>query len=124
MRTADRLALTTALALGLTPTLGSAAALPPVREYLDAYCLSCHGPDNPKANLRLDILKPDFADAAAFATWVKVHDRVAAGEMPPKRKPPAAESSAAVAALADALTAADRQRQAAEGRTAFRRLTR
>lgn len=57
---------------------------------------------------------------------MRVHDRVAAGEMPPRpRKAPAgAEAAAFLAALADPLIATDRAREAAEGRATRRRLNR
>jgi mono/diheme cytochrome c family protein len=120
MRPLACLALTAPLVAGPAP----AADLAPVRAYLEGHCVRCHGPHVQKARLRLDTLKPDPADPGAFVTWVKVHDRVAAGEMPPKRKPPADQTKASLKALSDALSAADRRRQAAEGRTALRRLTR
>ena len=31
-------------------------------------------------------LKFDLTDATNFTTWVTVHDKVTAGEMPPKKK--------------------------------------
>ena len=65
-------------------------------------------------------------DAAAFATWVKVHDRVRAGEMPPAKepRPETKELDAAMCQLADDLTAADMARQRREGRARLRRLNR
>ncbi|MBV8882008.1 MAG: DUF1592 domain-containing protein, partial [Planctomycetaceae bacterium] len=58
--------------------------------------------------------------------WVKVHDRVRDGEMPPdrKRRPAAVEVEAFLQAVADPLLAADRKREAAEGRSIWRRLNR
>src|SRR5687767_13831046 len=54
-----------------------------VQPFVEAHCIDCHGPDVQKAGLRLDILSPDLADEADFARWVRVHDKVSAGEMPP-----------------------------------------
>ena len=54
------------------------------RPFLERHCFECHGPDSRKKALKLD-----------FATWVKVYDRVSAGEMPP---PDAAQPSKADAA--------------------------
>ena len=34
-----------------------------IKPFLDAHCVDCHGPEVKKAGLRLDELKPDFADA-------------------------------------------------------------
>ena len=71
-------------------------------------------------------MKADFADADTFARWVKVHDRVRAGEMPPKKadQPSAAERDTVLKALATGLSAADTQRQRQYGRVAMRRLNR
>jgi DNA-binding NtrC family response regulator len=55
---------------------------------------------------------------------VKVHDRVESGEMPPKKKPPAEATAAALRQLRENLIAADRSRAAEAGRAALRRLTR
>jgi hypothetical protein len=40
-----------------------------------------------KGGLDLTALPFQPADPDNFARWVKVHDRIAAGEMPPKKKP-------------------------------------
>jgi hypothetical protein len=57
---------------------------------------------------------------------VLVHDRVAAGEMPPKKKarPDPAELEAFTQSVASALTAVEQERSAREGRATQRRLNR
>ena len=55
--------------------------------FFDAHCYDCHDADTHKGNLDLTALKQDFADSENFARWVKVHDRIESGEMPPKKKP-------------------------------------
>jgi hypothetical protein len=89
-------------------------------------CLDCHDSDTKKGNLDLTALKPDFTDAETFALWLKVHDRIASGEMPPKKKarPEASEVKTVMGWLAESLSAAERTRLDAEGRTGLRRLTR
>ena len=63
-----------------------------IRPILAANCLTCHSGQKPKGDLRLDQLKPDFDDEATREHWLRVSERVAAGEMPPKAKPrPAAK---------------------------------
>src|SRR5436190_23883636 len=57
-----------------------------IKPFLDAHCVDCHGPDVKKAGLRLDDLKADFADPKAIALWIKAHDKLVAGEMPPKKR--------------------------------------
>jgi len=59
---------------------------PPARAFIENRCLDCHDGDTKKGNLDLTALKPDFADAETFARWLKVHDRIESGEMPPKKK--------------------------------------
>jgi hypothetical protein len=94
--------------------------------YLEKHCVECHDAETKKGNLDLTALKPDFAAAETFGRWVKIYDRVQAGEMPPKKKaaPPEAETRVLLASLKTALLAADRARLDAQGRTALRRLTR
>jgi len=89
-------------------------------------CLDCHDSDTEKGNLDLTALKPDFADADTFARWVKVHDRIASGEMPPKKeaRPEAGEVKTVTGWLAESLVKAERMRLDAESRTGVRRLTR
>lgn len=95
-----------------------------VRELIASHCVDCHGPSVQKANLRLDQLSGDFADPATFRMWVKVHDRVQAGEMPPKTKLDPKETAPALKALAEPLTAADQKQQQEQGRRVIRRLNR
>jgi len=64
---------------------GAALNAPPVGAFLDVHCYECHDSEVKKGDLDLTALKFDLTDAKAFATWVKVHDRVRDGEMPPKK---------------------------------------
>ena len=101
-----------------------AAAAPPTK-FFETHCVSCHDADSKSGGLDLTALPFQPADPENVAQWVKVHDRIGAGEMPPKNKPrPAAGDVAAAAkALHDDLVGAERQ-AAADGRTRLRRLTR
>jgi hypothetical protein len=103
----------------------SLAAVEPLA-FLDQHCIECHDADVKKGGLDLTALETEFADAKTFATWVKVHDAIAKGEMPPKKqaRPPAEESAALLDWLDRELTAADEARLAREGRIRLRRLTR
>ena len=97
-----------------------------IRPILAANCVSCHSGDKPKGDLRLDQLKPDFADEATRETWLRIAERVTAGEMPPKAKPRPAEKdvqtlSAWINGQAQIALAARRARQ---GRIVLRRLNR
>ena len=89
-------------------------------------CVDCHSGKNPDAGLDLTELKFDLADRRSFATWVRVHDKVAAGEMPPpdEEQPTPEARRGAVAQLHAQLSAASSAQQMAEGRVALRRLNR
>ncbi|MDB6108746.1 MAG: hypothetical protein JWR69_496 [Pedosphaera sp.] len=71
-------------------------------------------------------LKLNLTEPANFATWVTIHDRVSAGEMPPKKqaRPATAELRLFTNSLSSALLAADREQVAREGRATQRRLNR
>lgn len=94
--------------------------------FFDQHCVECHDADLKKGGLDLTTLQADFAGGGGFATWVKVHDAVAKGEMPPKKKPrpPADEIAAVTAWLDQQLNAADKARLAKHGRIRLRRMTR
>lgn len=96
------------------------------RQFLVKHCLPCHGSVRPKANLRLDKLTGDFADASNRERWLAVRKRVTAGEMPPKDRPrPSSEEMQAIGGwIATRADAADAARRAAEGRVVWRRLNR
>src|SRR5262249_46433264 len=85
----------------------AASALPTTTaDFIDRHCSSCHNDVDKEGGLDLTTLSYQPADVANFATWVKVHDRVQAGEMPPKEKkrPAAGELRSFVGAVATALT--------------------
>ena len=120
--------LVTRLVIGLLPLGQGWCQEPPaaVRSFLATHCLDCHDADSAKGRLDLSALPFAPAEQKNSALWVKVHDRVRAGEMPPKKqaRPPAAATSAFLAALAEPLTAADLARENREGRATWRRLNR
>lgn len=69
------------------------AALPSIQPFLEENCMECHDSDVNKGDLDLTTLSTDGSDAAALKKWVRVFDRVAAGEMPPpKKKQPAQDA--------------------------------
>src|SRR4051794_2988323 len=83
-----------------------------------------------KGGLDLTELEFDLDDPRSFARWVAVHDRVSAGEMPPKAatekkpQPGPAEVEAFTRTLAGSLVAAEKARGGGEGRATRRRLNR
>src|SRR5271163_128504 len=89
---------------------------------IQASCTECHDADVHKAGLRLDQLKAPDQDPATLALWTRIHDRVAAGEMPPKKKLSGPEATAFTVALAKQLTRTDQEHQRTAGRVGLRRL--
>ena len=117
------------LVVGFLPLLRSAAAPEPppkIAGFIQNHCVECHDADAKKGGLDLTSLDFDLKNPGDFPHWVKVEDRVGAGEMPPKKKarPPATEIKAFTNYLGSALLAADSARVATEGRAIERRLNR
>lgn len=94
--------------------------------FIDRYCGECHFED---ANGGLDLSLLDFepANHDNFATWVRMLDRIAAGEMPPKKRekrPTQAEVAAFTQTVATPLANFEKDITAREGRAMQRRLNR
>jgi hypothetical protein len=106
----------------LEPLLG--AALP--HAFFERHCLDCHDADTKKGGLDLSNLSLNPASAESFNVWVKIHDRIDSGEMPPKKKPrpPQEETRKILGELNTKLTRIDSQRIAEGGRIRMRRMTR
>ena len=101
------------------------AAVPPLAPaFIEQHCAGCHNDIDKEAGLDLTSLAYTPGDSANFARWVRIHDRVEAGEMPPAKKPrpAAADRDAFVASLRAALLADERAATAREGRATRRRL--
>ena len=98
----------------------------PVRLALQQTCYDCHNADVQEGQLNLAALTFDLADAKTFARWVKVYDRVEAGEMPPKDEAPLADETrqSFLSALSRPLVAIDAQCAERDGRATWRRLNR
>ena len=97
-----------------------------LRGYLESHCFECHDSSTKKGGLDLEALPLQFEAHERFETWARVHDRVAAGEMPPKsrrQRPSAEENVNALKLLDDHLYNADAARITKTGRALFRRLT-
>jgi hypothetical protein len=119
--------LALAVAIALPGSLALRAATPPAvaRTFIEQHCADCHNEVDKEAQLDLTHLAYEPKDAANFALWVKVYDRVEAGEMPPKKKrPDPAELDAFLKGMTATLTASERATIAGEGRSVQRRLNR
>ena len=112
------------LSLSLVPALPGVPAIE-TAAFTEKYCASCHDDVEKKGGLDLTALAFKPEDRGNFAQWVKVYDRLAAGEMPPKEKknrPDATEQNAFLRTLAATLGASERALVAREGRATQRRL--
>ena len=98
----------------------------PGHDFIESLCYDCHDSESKKGNLDLTTLPFYPDDPKVFATWVKVHDRVRDGEMPPKKKeqPDPAERAAFLKVLSEPMIAAEQAHFAKEGRATQRRLNR
>ena len=105
--------LIAALVLGATQIDASEIPNLPAtaRELIHARCVGCHDADTKAGGLDLTALKDDAADVEAFAHWVRVHDRVRDGEMPPEEKLSLEERGKLLRPLRIVLSQADRARR-------------
>ena len=114
---------TSLLLTGILPL--SAATLEGLAPFTGRYCTGCHNSAAKTGGLDLGSLPFDPGDARNFAEWVKIHDRVSAGEMPPKaiaQRPDPAAQQVFLQSLTSSLTAAEQKATATQGRVTERRL--
>lgn len=114
-----------ALFLAAAATAVHAASVSPsVAAFAEKYCASCHNDVDKNGGLDLESLafKPD--DPENLRKWVRVHDRLAEHEMPPKEKkqPESAELAAVLRELGGAFTTYESSVTVSQGRATQRRL--
>ncbi len=86
-----RFAFATGVLLILLAPSRSLAAPPSVFvPFLERHCYDCHDSESKKGGLDFDALGTDLTEAATLARWVRIHDRVRDGEMPPPKQGPLA----------------------------------
>jgi Protein of unknown function (DUF1592)/Protein of unknown function (DUF1588)/Protein of unknown function (DUF1587)/Protein of unknown function (DUF1585)/Protein of unknown function (DUF1595)/Planctomycete cytochrome C len=112
----------TAIAAMVTTSVLPTAASP----FFEQHCIECHDAETKKGGLDLTALGTKLDAPSKLATWVKIHDRVRDGEMPPaeQERPAGADVAAFLGPLAGELRAADAARQRRDGRGALRRMSR
>ena len=59
----------------------------PWEQFLNTWCIRCHGPEKVEGDLRLDTLSRDFRSGLDTHHWAETLDKVNSGEMPPKDQP-------------------------------------
>lgn len=97
------------------------------RPVLEKHCYGCHDAASKEGGLDLRGLRYEPDDQASFSKWVKIHDRVQKGEMPPKdieERPDAKNLKSFLDQLRERLEADDLARIASKGRAIQRRLNR
>ncbi|MBI5771168.1 MAG: DUF1592 domain-containing protein [Verrucomicrobia bacterium] len=126
MRSAPTFRAAVLLAALFSLPLAAAPLTQELRRFLEIECADCHDATEKKGGLDLTALTLEPANPKNFALWVKVHDRAATGEMPPKKRerPPAEALAAFTKSIAGALTQFEGERFAREGRATQRRLNR
>ena len=119
-------AIATWLFAALSVAHGGNALPAPIPSFIDQYCVDCHDRESKKGDFDLTSLESDLSDPRAFQTWLKVHDRISTGEMPPKKeeRPEQHDLSAMVEALSNSLLTAEQTELARNGRATQRRLNR
>ncbi len=93
---------------------------------LENHCLDCHDDLETKGDLDLFSLEWNLKDPHTTDIWVKVHDRLASGEMPPKKKSKLSQGErvAVVAELAGRIIEEQETVALKQGRSVSRRLNR
>lgn len=97
-----------------------------MREFIEQHCVGCHNDGEMKGNLDLGSVMAQAVAPDTLQTWIKVHDCVQSGEMPPPQepRPEAASLDEFLALVAQEIMETERQMVAATGRSIKRRLNR
>ena len=94
-------------------------------EFFDKYCSDCHYEDQ-SGGLDLSVLDYDPGNRDNLATWVRLLDRVSAGEMPPrkrkKKRPTPGDLATFTHTVSTSITSFEQQVTARDGRATQRRL--
>ena len=94
--------------------------------FLRDNCSTCHESQSLAGGFDISKATQDFAETKNHALWVKIHDRVQRGEMPPMgtKRPDKASTLAFLSEIDHRLLVADQHRLATTGRVRLRRMTR
>ena len=120
-------ALSTAMTIGLSSGVAQADDLPKsLNRVIENHCADCHDDLDPKGGLDLFALDWDLNDPHISSQWVKVHDQIASGEMPPKKKSKLKdiERQAVLEVLAKEITQVQEAKVQKNGRSVSRRVNR
>jgi mono/diheme cytochrome c family protein len=132
LRSDSSLAMVAALvALSLWSATASAGdqtpqdAWPIVGAFIEQTCAECHGEDTSKGGLSFAKVFWNLADPDCRRQWIRIHDRIETGEMPPESDQLAeSDRQSLLVVLSDAIHRADHTDVLAHGRGPMRRLNR
>lgn len=125
----NRLCVLMLAAVVLIPLSGrheASADEPELQAFLRKHCFVCHDSETKEGGLDLTSLELKLDENDLFTRWVKIHDRIQSGEMPPptEPRPPAREVAEVTKSISQSLSAAERASRTDSERTGIRRLTR
>lgn len=109
-------------AMIIIPSLCASA---PLREnFLNDYCIKCHGADKQKGDRRFDGLTASIKTPDDALIWQEILDQLNKGEMPPRKEkqPQTAELLAAVDAITESVGEAALRFKGTAAHTVLRRL--
>ena len=115
------------LGMGLFAPISQGSDLPETLTTLFGnHCVDCHDGTEAEGGLNLLSLEWNLEDPHITGVWVKIHDRLASREMPPKEESrlDEVERGAAVKDLASRITRFQEKRYAQHGRAVSRRVNR
>src|SRR5580693_6327450 len=94
-----------------------------VSAFIVKNCAACHHPPNPPLGIDLTTLTFNLNDVDTFGRWVRIHDAVRDGKMPPggRNVLKEADRAAFVSAVAEPMIAYENLRATTEGRAVLRR---
>ena len=95
-----------------------------VKQFLDTYCLSCHGTEKQKGERRFDTLDPTAHTRDTLITLQEIIDELTLGEMPPEKskQPSRDEIAAIISRLTATVSAGQKTLVSTGGKTVLRRL--
>ena len=112
-------------AIPLAVLLASVTLLAGPPKMIEQTCAGCHNQKTAMGGLDLSALPFNLAERSNRDRWIRIHDRIEKGEMPPKGVDlPPARRVAMARQLASAIHHADRAEVATHGRGPMRRLNR
>lgn len=106
--------------------VSSSPTPPTVKAFIAKNCAVCHHPPSPPLGIDLTALTFNLGNVDTFGRWVRIHDAVRDGKMPPggRNLLKEADRAAFVTAVAEPMIAYENSRVGTEGRAVLRRLNR